>query len=75
MKRNIGNTETVIRLFAGVAFASLALDHALRHQWNNIIPAVAAVLLVTALTGVCPLYALLGIHKHPGKKTIHKPSI
>lgn len=75
MRRNITDIEIVIRLFAGIAFASLTFDQALRHQWNNLTATVAAVLLVTALTGFCPLYFALGIHRQPRKKTIHKPSI
>ncbi|MBS1606553.1 MAG: DUF2892 domain-containing protein [Bacteroidetes bacterium] len=75
MKRNITDIEIVIRLFAGIAFASITFDFALRHQWNSMTATVCAILLVTALTGFCPLYFILGIHRHPRKKVIHKPSI
>jgi len=64
MKRNITDTETFIRLFAGIAFASLSFDQALRHHWNGLFPTISTILLVTALTGFCPLYFLLGIHRH-----------
>ncbi len=56
MKRNIGTPERIIRAFAGIAILSLAFIGP-KSAWAylGIIP------LLTAASGFCPPYALLGI--------------
>ncbi|MHB8844017.1 MAG: YgaP family membrane protein [Nitrospirota bacterium] len=56
MKKNVGNVERVIRIFAGAAILSLAFVGP-QSPWAylGIIP------LATGLLGWCPPYALLGI--------------
>lgn len=56
MKKNIGNTERVIRVAAGLAILALAFVGP-QTPWGflGIVP------LATGLSGWCPPYALLGI--------------
>jgi hypothetical protein len=65
MKRNIGGLEMILRLFAGILLADLSVDQALNGHWNIITPAIATVLLVTALTRFCPIHALFSHHQKP----------
>ena len=61
MKPNVGDRDSVIRAMAGLA---LLLAAAGLLQWPLLSAAVlilAVLLLYTALTEWCPLYALLGI--------------
>lgn len=59
MKKNIGNTERVIRVIAGIAILSLIffLDGVTR--WWGLIGIVP---LLTGVIGWCPPYAILGIN-------------
>ncbi len=62
MKRNIGEQDMILRLFLGIMLLDLSVDQALTSHWNIITSAIGVVLLATALSGFCPLYALFGIH-------------
>lgn len=62
MTRNMANID---RLLRAVVVAPLAVLAAYLLGWTSaagiILVAVAAVMLLTALTGFCPLYAILGL--------------
>ena len=53
--RNIGLTDRIIRTAIGVAVAAIGIGF---HSWWGL---VAALPLLTAAVGFCPLYSLLGI--------------
>jgi hypothetical protein len=53
--RNMGSLDRVIRAFIGVAAVAVAVTF---HSWWGLL---AALPLVTAAVGICPLYALLRI--------------
>ncbi|ALP54822.1 hypothetical protein Tel_10140 [Candidatus Tenderia electrophaga] len=56
MKHNVGTTDRAVRAIVGVAIIGAGVYF--QSWWG----AVGAVLLVTALAGWCPPYALLGIN-------------
>ena len=53
--RNIGLTDRIIRTVIGVAVAAIGIGF---QSWWGL---VAALPLLTAAVGFCPLYSLLGI--------------
>jgi len=53
--RNVGLVDRIIRTALGVAIIGIAVAY---HSWWGL---VAAVPLLTAAVGFCPLYSLLGI--------------
>lgn len=55
MKRNIGTTDRIIRIVAGVAIGAIGFAF---HSWLGLIGIVP---LLTAGVGVCPLYLPFGI--------------
>lgn len=59
MKKNMGNTDRIIRIVLGIILASLffILDGNIRY-----ISIIGVILIITGLVGVCPLYLPLGIH-------------
>lgn len=65
MKKNIGNTERIIRVLFGLGILSLAIVGP-KTMWGylGIVP------LVTGFVGWCPPYAILGINtcRHGGHK-------
>lgn len=56
MKQNIGNIERIIRVVVGLGILSLAFIGP-RTPWGYI----GLLPIITAATGFCPPYALLGI--------------
>ena len=64
--RNIGGVETGIRTGLGSLFMVWAAVVADSHPFLALGAAVVAtVILVTAIAGVCPLYALFGVNTRP----------
>jgi hypothetical protein len=59
MKRNESTIDRVIRAVLGVAFVAIGL--AVGGTLAVVLYVLAAVMLVTAFAGFCPLYRLLGI--------------
>jgi hypothetical protein len=59
MKRNVGNTERVIRVIAGLAILSLVLFLDGNARWWGLLGLVP---IVTGATGYCPPYQMLGIN-------------
>jgi len=62
MKKNIGQTDTIIRIIIGLGIGAAGWYY---ESWLGLI---ALVPLLTAFTGFCGLYALLGISTCPRKK-------
>jgi len=60
MKKNIGNTDKVIRVIASLLVIVLAFN--LEAPFSYILLGVAGILLVTILIGTCPLYLPFGFN-------------
>ncbi len=58
---NMGKTDRVIRLILATLLAVLWAVGTVQSWLGIVLLVVAAVLLLTALVGTCPLYSLLGI--------------
>jgi hypothetical protein len=56
MKQNVGKTDKLIRIIAGLLIIALGIYFS---SWWGL---VAIVPLATALTGFCPVYALFGVN-------------
>ncbi len=56
MPKNVGNTDKVIRIVLAAVAAVLAFVVGAGSVGGILLLVVAAVLLVTALVGTCPLY-------------------
>ncbi len=65
---NEGRTDRIIRVVIGVVFAILAFSKVggLAGEW--IFGILAAVAIITGITGVCGLYRLVGIRTCPIRK-------
>lgn len=59
MKRNVGTADRIVRLILMVAF--IALGVAVGGVLGIVFFVLAAVMLLTAVVGTCPLYAPFGI--------------
>jgi len=63
MKKNIGQIDTIIRIIIGLGIGAAGWYY---ESWLGLIGLVP---LLTAFTGFCGLYTLLGISTCPRKKT------
>ena len=61
MKVNESSTDRIIRAVAGVVLLAIALFAVTNTTLKVILIILAAVALITALTGFCLIYRLLGI--------------
>lgn len=63
MKTNVGSTDKILRIVAGLVLIALAImDMGTPWTWIGVVP------LVTGLVGWCPAYTLLGMNTCPLKK-------
>ena len=61
MTPNVGSTDRILRLFAGLLVAGLGYVM-LAGVWAYVAAGIGVVLALTALVGSCPAYAILGIN-------------
>ncbi len=61
MKKTVGITDRVARVVVAAAGVAGAGVVGLSTGWGVVLVVVAAVMLVTGLSGYCPLYSLFGI--------------
>lgn len=61
MKKNLGNSDRVVRLLLAVVIVALYFGDILTGTWAYVLLATAGILLVTSLVSFCPLYAILKI--------------
>jgi hypothetical protein len=71
MKQNIGISDGIIRVILAVALFTLSGLYILTGPWAIVSWCLAAICLYTAITAVCPIYALFGISTRSGKKSAH----
>ncbi|MCL5059253.1 MAG: DUF2892 domain-containing protein [Candidatus Thermoplasmatota archaeon] len=62
MTANVGTTDRIIRILAGLALIAWALLGGPVWAWIGVLP------LATGLLGICPAYSLLGISTCGQKK-------
>jgi hypothetical protein len=62
MKKNIGSTDRLLRIIAGIALVLLVAPDIHVISWGTTLVLFAgSILVITGLFGVCPLYSLFGI--------------
>jgi len=68
MKSNIGTIDKVIRILVAVAIAVLFFTNVITGTLGIVFIAGAALLVITSLISICPLYAMLGINTGKRRK-------
>jgi len=69
MKANMGRIDKILRFTVAVIIALLVYYNVVDGVLSYILLAVAAVFVLTSLTGFCPLYGLFGISSCRIRKT------
>jgi len=62
MKKNMGKTDKIIRIFIAVVLAALFFTKTISGTMGYIALAVAGVFLLTSLVSFCPLYTVFGMN-------------
>lgn len=73
MKRNMGKIDKIVRFTIAVIIALLVYYGVIQGALSYILLTVAAVFLLTSLTGFCPLYGFCGLNTCKVRKG-HKKS-
>ncbi len=76
MKKTVGSTDKVIRGILAIAVLIVAGFAGFSSAWGIVLVIVAAVLVVTAASGYCPLYSATGLdtlgeHEHRHDASAH----
>lgn len=62
MKKNIGNTDKIIRILVAMVVAVLFFMDIITGTAGIVLLILGGILLVTGLTGFCGIYTLFGIN-------------
>jgi hypothetical protein len=65
MKKIVGNADRIVRLLLAAAIAILYFANILTGTVGIVLLVLGGVLVLTALVGFCPIYAILGINTCP----------
>ena len=61
MKKNVGNIDKIVRIIIAVVAGYFAKTGTFEASWmSTILYAVAAIMILTAVIGTCPIYSVLG---------------
>lgn len=62
MKKNMGNTDRILRVIAAIIFSVLYFTGTVTGTIGLVLVILGAVFLATSLISFCPLYPLFGIN-------------
>lgn len=68
MKKNMGNTDRIIRVIAAIVFAVLYFTGTVTGDIGLVLVVLGAVFLATSFISFCPLYTLVGMNTCEKKK-------
>ena len=68
MKKNMGNTDKLIRIIVAIVFSVLYFTGTVTGTVGMVLLVLGGVFLATSLISFCPLYTLLGINTCAVKK-------
>lgn len=62
MEKTVGKTDKAIRIIIGIILLIIAFAFPVGTAWTVILIILGIIALITAISGFCPLYSLLGIN-------------
>ncbi len=62
MKKNMGKTDKLIRLFVVIGIALLSYFKVVNGVLSSVLLGVTSVFLLTSFLNFCPLYTLIGVN-------------
>jgi hypothetical protein len=67
MKKNMGNTDRIIRIIVAAAIAGLFFANVITGTVGIILLVLAGIFVLTSLVSFCPIYTIVGINTCPTK--------
>jgi hypothetical protein len=68
MKKNMGNTDRIIRVIVAIVIAALYFTGTLTGVLGTVLLVLAGVFVATSLVSFCPLYTIAGLNTCPTKQ-------
>ena len=68
MKKNMGNTDRIVRLLLAAVVAVLYFTNIITGTLGIVLLVLAGVFVLTSLISFCPLYTLIGLNTCQAKK-------
>lgn len=62
MKNNVGNNDKIVRLVIALLLGGLYFAEIVSGTLGIALLVIAAIMIITALSGFCPLYTLFGVN-------------
>jgi hypothetical protein len=62
MKKNMGNSDKIVRVLLAVVFAALYFTGTVTGTLGLVLVVAAGIFVLTSLISFCPLYTILGIN-------------
>ncbi len=62
MKKNVGSVDKVIRLIIAIVAVYIAYNGMVASPWDYVLYAVGAIMVLTALSGRCPIFSIFGLN-------------
>ncbi len=68
MKKNVGNIDKLVRLLVALLAVITTYADQVTSPWTYVLYVVAAIMVLTAFVGTCPLWLMTGINTLKLKK-------
>lgn len=68
MKKNMGNTDRIIRVVIAMIVTALIFSGMLSGIWAIVLGVIAGIFVLTSVFSFCPLYTIFGLSSCPVKK-------
>jgi hypothetical protein len=62
MKKNMGNTDRIIRIILAIVFSVLYFTGTITGTFGLVLVVLGAIFLATSFISFCPLYTLVGMN-------------
>ncbi len=69
MKKNMGNTDRIVRLILAAVFGYLFFSGTVVGVLGYVLVALGAIFILTSFISFCPLYTLVGMSTYPVKQS------
>lgn len=68
MKKNMGNTDRIVRVIIAILIAALYFTGTLTGTLGTVLLVLAGVFVATSVVSFCPLYTIFGLNTCPAKQ-------
>ncbi len=68
MKKNVGSMDKIVRFIIAAVAIWAAYTHQVASPWDYVLYAVAAIMVLTAFAGTCPIWLATGMNTLKAKK-------